>query len=72
MKGPTELGYNYQELCGMDDVSVTLVPEKQGVVFKHVEYVVESKVGGAERLTSLFVRWAGLRDSPPCLLGGWG
>ena len=28
----------------MDEISVTLIPEKKGVVFKHVEYLVESKV----------------------------
>lgn len=43
VKEPTELGLVYDELRSMDDVSVTLVPEKQGVVFKHVEYIVESK-----------------------------
>lgn len=41
---PTELGYNYEELKAMDDVSVNLLPEKKGMVFKHVEYLVESKV----------------------------
>ena len=41
---PTELGYTYEELKSMDEISVTLIPEKKGVVFKHVEYLVESKV----------------------------
>ena len=41
---PTELGYSYEELKAMDDVSVSLLPEKRGMVFKHVEYLVESKV----------------------------
>lgn len=41
---PTELGYTYEELKSMDEISVTLLPEKKGVVFKHVEYLVESKV----------------------------
>ena len=41
---PTELGYSYEELKAMDDVSVNLLPEKKGMVFKHVEYLVESKV----------------------------
>ena len=41
---PTELGYSYEELKAMDDVSVSLLPEKKGMVFKHVEYLVESKV----------------------------
>lgn len=41
---PTELGYTYEELKGMDDISVTIMPEKKGMVFKHVEYLVESRV----------------------------
>lgn len=41
---PTELGYSYEELKAMDDVNVNLLPEKKGMVFKHVEYLVESKV----------------------------
>ena len=41
---PTELGYTYEELKSMDEILVTLIPEKKGVVFKHVEYLVESKV----------------------------
>ena len=41
---PTELGYAYEELKAMDDVAVNLLPEKKGMVFKHVEYLVESKV----------------------------
>lgn len=41
---PTELGYSYEELKGMDDISVTIMPEKKGMVFKHVEYLVESRV----------------------------
>ena len=44
---PTELGYSYEELKAMDDVLVSLLPEKKGMVFKHVEYLVESKVTGA-------------------------
>ena len=48
---PTELGYTYEELKSMDEISVTLIPEKKGVVFKHVEYLVESKVeGGREEM----------------------
>lgn len=35
---------SYEELKAMDEVSVTLIPEKKGMVFKHVEYLVESKV----------------------------
>ena len=41
---PTELNYSYEELKALDEVSVTVMPEKKGMVFKHVEYLVESKV----------------------------
>ena len=41
---PTELGYSYEEIKAMDEVNVNLLPEKKGMVFKHVEYLVESKV----------------------------
>ena len=41
---PTQLGYTYEELKALDDISVTIMPEKKGMVFKHVEYLVESKV----------------------------
>ena len=42
---PTQLGYTYEEIKAMDEISVTIMPEKKGMVFKHVEYLVESKVG---------------------------
>ena len=42
---PTELGYVYEELKSMDDINIGVAPEKKGMVFKHVEYFVESKVG---------------------------
>ena len=42
---PTELGYSYTEIKSMDEISVSLLPEKKGTVFKHNEYMVESKVG---------------------------
>lgn len=40
---PTELGYSYSEIKAMDEVTVSLLPEKKGTVFKHNEYMVESK-----------------------------
>ncbi len=45
---PTELGYSYEDLKNMDDISVSIMPEKKGMVFKHVEYLVESRVGGED------------------------
>ena len=41
---PTELGYSYTEIKAMDEISVSLLPEKKGTVFKHNEYMIESKV----------------------------
>jgi len=45
MANPTQLGYAYEELKAMDDIAITIMPEKKGMVFKHVEYLVESRVG---------------------------
>lgn len=44
---PTQLGYTYEDLKGMDEISVTIMPEKKGMVFKHVEYLVESRVSAS-------------------------
>ena len=41
---PNVLGYNYDELVGLDTVNVELVPEKKGIILKHNEYHVSSKV----------------------------
>ena len=41
---PIELGCSYEEVKAMDDISVTILPEKKGMLFKHVEYLVESRV----------------------------
>ena len=41
---PTELGFSYSEIKMMDELTVNLLPEKKGTVFKHNEYLVESKV----------------------------
>ena len=43
-KNPNMLGYNYQELCELDSIHVELVPEKKGILLKHVEYEVTSRV----------------------------
>ena len=39
----------------MDDVSVNLLPEKKGTVFKHNEYMVESKVWWRNVINALSV-----------------
>ena len=43
-RNPNVLGYNYQELCDFDSIFVELVPEKKGLLLKHVEYEVTSRV----------------------------
>ena len=41
---PNVLGYNYDELVSLDTVECDLVPEKKGIILKHNEYHVSSKV----------------------------
>jgi sorting nexin-8 len=40
---PNVLGYTFAELCDIDYVKVELVPEKKGIILKHVEYEVTSR-----------------------------
>lgn len=39
-KGPTD---SYQWFLDLDLISVTIAPEKEGFIFKHVNYIVESQ-----------------------------
>ncbi|KAJ8036787.1 Sorting nexin-8 [Holothuria leucospilota] len=41
-RAPNLLSYNYQQLQELDTVTVNLVPEKKGLLLKHVEYEVKS------------------------------
>ena len=43
-KSPNVLGYKYVELVDLDSVKVELVPEKKGLILKHVEYEITSQV----------------------------
>lgn len=43
-KNPMRLGLTYNEVCALDIVQVSLVPEKKGLFLKHVEYEVSSQV----------------------------
>lgn len=43
---PNELGYTYEQLKSLDDIHVSLIPEKKGTLLKHNEYLVESRVSG--------------------------
>ncbi|KAL5019326.1 hypothetical protein ScPMuIL_005048 [Solemya velum] len=42
-RSPNLLGFSYQELCDLDTIKVELVPEKKGLILKHVEYEVTSQ-----------------------------
>ena len=42
---PNILGYAYEDLRELDSVEVDLIPEKKGILLKHNEYTVSSKVG---------------------------
>ena len=43
-RSPNILNYNYKELVQLDSISVDLMPEKKGLLLKHVEYEVKSEV----------------------------
>lgn len=53
---PNVLGYNYDELVSLDTVDVELVPEKKGIILKHNEYHVSSRVRSKEERNSYFQR----------------
>lgn len=38
------LGYQYHELVDIDNIKLDLIPEKKGLLLKHVEYEVTSQV----------------------------
>ncbi|XP_064631538.1 sorting nexin-8-like isoform X2 [Lineus longissimus] len=42
-RNPNVLSYRYHELCELDTIKVELVPEKKGLILKHVEYEVTSQ-----------------------------
>jgi len=43
-RSPNALNYTYADLCDLDTVTVALIPEKKGLILKHVEYEVSSQV----------------------------
>jgi len=43
-RSPNALSYSYADLCDLDTVTVAVVPEKKGLILKHVEYEVSSQV----------------------------
>ena len=45
---PTMLSFTFEELCAFDTVSIELMPEKRGILLKHVEYEVSSQVNEAK------------------------
>ncbi|KAK7112126.1 sorting nexin-8-like isoform X2 [Littorina saxatilis] len=40
---PNVLGYSFSDLCELDNIKVELVPEKKGLILKHVEYEITSQ-----------------------------
>ncbi|XP_041364313.1 sorting nexin-8-like [Gigantopelta aegis] len=42
-QNPNVLAFSYNDLCELDTVKVELVPEKKGLILKHVEYEVTSQ-----------------------------
>ena len=53
-KNPTVLGYTYSEICDLDTIKVELVPEKKGIILKHSEYEVTSRVSARNIACLLF------------------
>nr|XP_054762514.1 sorting nexin-8-like isoform X1 [Lytechinus pictus] len=43
-RAPNILNYNYAELSALDHITVDLIPEKKGLLLKHVEYEVSSRM----------------------------
>ena len=43
-KNPHLLGYRYEDLCDLDTIKVEVVPGKKGLILKHQEYEITSKV----------------------------
>ena len=43
-KNPNVLNYTYKDLVTLDNVTISLVPEKKGLLLKHVEYEIKSEV----------------------------
>lgn len=56
---PATFNYTYQDLQKLDTITVQLVPEKKGMVFKYQEYFVESKVSCENKynILSLWYTW---------------
>eukprot|EP00058_Branchiostoma_floridae_P009928 XP_002595416.1 hypothetical protein BRAFLDRAFT_119029 [Branchiostoma floridae] len=42
-RNPCVLGYRFMELIELDAIEVDLIPEKKGLILKHVEYEVSSR-----------------------------
>ncbi|XP_062507817.1 sorting nexin-8-like [Corticium candelabrum] len=43
---PTQLGYTYDELVGLDTLHLRIIPGKKGLIMKHVEFILESHTHG--------------------------
>ncbi|KAH9491365.1 sorting nexin [Bulinus truncatus] len=42
-RAPNVLCFDFKDLCEIDSIKLELVPEKKGIILKHVEYEVTSK-----------------------------
>ncbi|XP_033630679.1 sorting nexin-8-like isoform X1 [Asterias rubens] len=42
-KNPNVLNFSYKDLVELDSISINLVPEKKGLLLKHVEYEIKSE-----------------------------
>lgn len=40
----TKNNFSYHRIVEIDDIDVSLIPEKKGLFIKHVEYIVTSRV----------------------------
>ena len=43
-RSPNILGYSFKELMELDKIEVELEPDKKGLILKHREYTVSSRV----------------------------
>ena len=44
MANPTILSYGYNELCLLNTINLEIIPEKKGLIMKHIEYEITSLV----------------------------
>lgn len=45
---PTILGYSFNDLYLLDTINLEIIPEKKGIIVKHIEYELTSLVSWNE------------------------